>query len=620
MGMSASQARLLSITTRITNNELRAQTITNSKLRLADKSTEASQDYMNALNSQKLVYSCYNDNGESEQMDMTAGLIYTYSPLKNQYALINSAGKMLVSSKDAENFKNSADLYVFLDAYGLIEDSASYNKYEEDHKKYKAEKKIYDEELLKYDDEKKQYDALKTKWDDYNQKYAEYQTAYAEYQTKYATYQTEYAEYEEKMKEYNSISPVDEIFMNTVKPSGGTTLFCYEQALNSGNADCFLHLLNHLIDYDGVAIAPNREFQTSTGITFTPSNNSLGGMGVAPELKEVSDALNDTSYIRYCDGDDNFNEAGNQNLIQDAIDQGRVPTELEILKSDFKYDPSTNTVTGLKTLKEKAQDIYYIIQNELGPDKDKDEMTEILRNFTEGDMTKLKPEEPIPPAIPVEPTAPTPLGPEPIMPVPPTEPTEPEYDITINDKDKAQWYVNLWHMMNGSETANLVKSTDYAYQNTEDSGSLFNDIIFSVKNTNKNDKTANYAVFDDSLINNSEWLQFALEHGVVTLAKAEFFDPSVDSGKTPELTSEAITWKSTIYTNASEFKMVDDEVAIAIAEVKYKNAMTEIENQDKKFDQDLKKLDTEHTALETEYESIKEVLSKNVERSFKAFS
>ena len=35
MGMSASQARLLTITGKLTDNELRSQTITNSKLRLA---------------------------------------------------------------------------------------------------------------------------------------------------------------------------------------------------------------------------------------------------------------------------------------------------------------------------------------------------------------------------------------------------------------------------------------------------------------------------------------------------------------------------------------------------------------------------------------------------------
>jgi len=48
--------------------------------------------------------------------------------------------------------------------------------------------------------------------------------------------------------------------------------------------------------------------------------------------------------------------------------------------------------------------------------------------------------------------------------------------------------------------------------------------------------------------------------------------------------------------------------------------MADLENKDNKLDLELKKLDTEHNALETEYESLKSVISKNVERSFKAFS
>ena len=51
MGMSAGQARLLSITGRLTDNELRSQIITNSKLRLASKSSDASSEYMDALSS-----------------------------------------------------------------------------------------------------------------------------------------------------------------------------------------------------------------------------------------------------------------------------------------------------------------------------------------------------------------------------------------------------------------------------------------------------------------------------------------------------------------------------------------------------------------------------------------
>ncbi len=151
MGMSASQARLLSLTTRLTNNEFRAQTITNSKLRLADKSTEASQEYMDALNSQKMVYNFYNDKGQFSQQNMTAAMVYTYSPLKNQYALVNPSGKILVSSEDAKNFENSKDLKQFLECYDLYESSSSYDKYQDDLQKYQDEKNKYDSDKAQYD-------------------------------------------------------------------------------------------------------------------------------------------------------------------------------------------------------------------------------------------------------------------------------------------------------------------------------------------------------------------------------------------------------------------------------------------------------------------------------------
>ena len=75
MGMSAAQARLLSVTARLTDNELRSQILTNSKLRLADKSSEASEKYMNALNTQKLVYTNYDGAGNNVSQALTAGTI-----------------------------------------------------------------------------------------------------------------------------------------------------------------------------------------------------------------------------------------------------------------------------------------------------------------------------------------------------------------------------------------------------------------------------------------------------------------------------------------------------------------------------------------------------------------
>ena len=38
------------------------------------------------------------------------------------------------------------------------------------------------------------------------------------------------------------------------------------------------------------------------------------------------------------------------------------------------------------------------------------------------------------------------------------------------------------------------------------------------------------------------------------------------------------------------------------------------------FDIELKNIDTEHNSLQTEYDSVKSVISKNIERSFKIYS
>ena len=83
------------------------------------------------------------------------------------------------------------------------------------------------------------------------------------------------------------------------------------------------------------------------------------------------------------------------------------------------------------------------------------------------------------------------------------------------------------------------------------------------------------------------------------------------------------TKKEFVPTTISEdncIQEVADERAIAKAESKYNQDMADLENKDKRLDLQLKKLDTEHKALETEYESVKNVVQKNVEISFKIFS
>ena len=77
MGMSASQARLLSITSRMNDIELRSQQISNTKIRLADESEQVANDYNKALNATKLTYTDYS-SGQAKTVDLTPKNLSNY--------------------------------------------------------------------------------------------------------------------------------------------------------------------------------------------------------------------------------------------------------------------------------------------------------------------------------------------------------------------------------------------------------------------------------------------------------------------------------------------------------------------------------------------------------------
>lgn len=64
---------------------------------------------------------------------------------------------------------------------------------------------------------------------------------------------------------------------------------------------------------------------------------------------------------------------------------------------------------------------------------------------------------------------------------------------------------------------------------------------------------------------------------------------------------------------------VEDDTQIAIAQAKYEDDLSQIERLDSRYDLQMKQLDTEHNTLQTEYDSVKNVIAKNVEASFKTF-
>ena len=125
MGLSASQARLLTITARLTSNEYESQQISNAKMRLATQSEAASQEYIKALNTTQLQLMTYDAQGSAITTPLTANALYQYSDLKNQYALVNTSGQVLISNGDAQNFENSQNLDEFLACYGITKEFKS---------------------------------------------------------------------------------------------------------------------------------------------------------------------------------------------------------------------------------------------------------------------------------------------------------------------------------------------------------------------------------------------------------------------------------------------------------------------------------------------------------------
>ena len=120
MGLAASQARLLSITSRMADNELRSQLINNAKMRLTTDSARVSDEYIDALNRTRLMFTNFDPEGNELYHGLNFTTLTAYSSYNNQYGIVNNSGEIIVSAADANNFRTaSGDLEKFLELYGL---------------------------------------------------------------------------------------------------------------------------------------------------------------------------------------------------------------------------------------------------------------------------------------------------------------------------------------------------------------------------------------------------------------------------------------------------------------------------------------------------------------------
>ena len=101
MGLSASQARLLTITSRKSDCEFQSMRLSHEKIALSRSMTDISNEYQNALDQTKLVYDFYGTNDRS--LDVSYGLLMQPSEINGYMPIIttDSTGKVVLDSKYA---------------------------------------------------------------------------------------------------------------------------------------------------------------------------------------------------------------------------------------------------------------------------------------------------------------------------------------------------------------------------------------------------------------------------------------------------------------------------------------------------------------------------------------
>ena len=127
--MSASQANLLTLTSRLHDIEYKAQNIESKKIALATQKDELYQTYCDALDKTKIQVAFRNSNGTSSYVDATFSSVCTYDENRQkQYAIRDSqTGKVIVDSEVYNAYTEGcfSDKYSF--AWAMIGMGLSYS-------------------------------------------------------------------------------------------------------------------------------------------------------------------------------------------------------------------------------------------------------------------------------------------------------------------------------------------------------------------------------------------------------------------------------------------------------------------------------------------------------------
>lgn len=701
MGMAASQARLLTITARLADNELKSQSINNAKMRLATQSSQASEKYINALNSANLMFSNYDASGTAQSQLLTFNALTAFSSYNNQYGLVNAAGQLLVSESEAKIYESAGgNLNDYLQAHGLVYDTTYFDKLEAI-----DNKGMYPEPFnnISTADLKSWYEAYGSiensqEQEDYEKKYNDYVASSNALKTALKTAFSDYVEKNTK-SDYNGTSLTED---NPKSISGLYNRF-----------DSFASNINYL-----TSSATENIVEIKKRLKYDSDKGLLKVSGV-PTSVSISDELDadkkPTGNFVLAIDDDKWtytqDALGKYKIIScpekevDSEDANKIYTQydmptvnlfdsieamikaLSYTSNDYNEDGSLASTDVFK-FEDVTKDAkgnytvtsYYTIPNGTASDANANygRIKTTLEDYLSSIYSVLTSQE----SINIDDLTEKQLN---------GELNETNF-VNINDtkynKDgksindlmtdynaKRKDFINFIFSDGENASANNTSAyaeiskllklgvitakeltnadyvlkllSGYAVDNEGNSiidssngniklSSAFGSVIKNmfVKNMisetgepkyswiDENDTTNSgnaeakaqwytnlfnrmkegYKQLENGLASSSQWIEYALESGIVSMEQVD----------------KNYTWKSLDYKTCTKItEETDNSAAVTKAEAEYNRAMNDINSKDSMYDIQLKNIDTEHSALQTEYDSIKNAMTKNIERTFK---
>lgn len=720
MGMAASQARLLTITARLADNELRSQTINNAKMRLSTQSSQASENYINALNNATMKFSNYDVNGEAVSQNLTFNALTAYSSYNTQYGLANASGQLLVSESEAAMFKNAGgNLNKYLQAHGL-EYTTTYfenigamkndayptpfnNISVEDLKSYYEQYSSFESslELQNFQSSYKAFiketanlnKAVSTALKSYlvnspvdtlnlgldgdnitvgntytitNSSIESFKNAFKG--TNSNNYnidklkndglisETDYKSLEAKINnikytertmhnadgsdsEIKGIQRADAIDLSSTEDkdagtitytidgdiqivvdkatgnvksceytSGGQTssesktneegsiettssrTLGYAQEKTSiddaiKDGVSFKNFVNNLYYNETVDSETSNSFfsLTGDGTEESPYQAFEGGIYNSTDASEVKKYYNDLA-------DDIINSIMNsinkEKFAQILIDKAGNSNELEDMGIDLKaYIPGLENVTLAQQLRnyQTAKDTF------LNTIFDGESKNQVVEDLQSNKVISYIDEN----------------GKEQKVTVTPEN---------LTDIDFILQYLKQSNLTQSNSFNTIIKqhivetmienngTPKYAWVDSNDTSNKDNANTKAQWYTNLFKRMQQgYKAIENGLASSSQWMEYALESGIVTLEQVD----------------KSYNWNSLDYKSCTKITEETDDAAVTKAEAEYNRTMNDIEAKDNIYDIELKNIDTEHTSLQTEYDVIKGVISKNIDRTFK---